>query len=199
MTIMCGLAPRRCPSSMHEYRRDVLDSIAILAGFEAAIALPDSSVPDVARVSLTAAAVFLGDAKHTEGPDDGASVARLSRYAAWLVRGNRPHYDILAVCHRAGQGRAWRKVLNTIASDAQINVVRPADSRRLAPDAEITWVICGACRERSTDKDQRRRTQCTSAGELGTPGGRASERSRETHSGGLAVLSAQGSHVPWLL
>jgi hypothetical protein len=199
MTTMRYLPPRRCPTKMHEHRRDVLNSIAILAGFEVTIVLPDGCRPDVARASLEAKAVFLGDAKHTEGPDDLASLARLTRYAAWLVDGGRLHRGILAICHRSGQGRAWSRALNTIASDARMAVLRGVDSRRLAPDAEITWVICAGCRRQSTDKGQRRRTRCIPAEELGTLGGRVLERSRENHSGGLAARYAQASRVPSLL
>jgi hypothetical protein len=52
--------------SMHQYRSDMLETIAVLAGFHIEIIFPDGCRPDVARVSVTHG-VFLGDAKHSRG------------------------------------------------------------------------------------------------------------------------------------
>src|SRR5438132_1514167 len=94
---------RLSPSRTHEYRRGVLDSLAILAGFEIELTLPDGSRPDVARVSVQWSRVFLGDAKHSESPADEAVICRLRRYALWLRGTHTGSTDVLALCHRSGQ------------------------------------------------------------------------------------------------
>ncbi len=131
------------PRSMHQYRSDVLETIAVLAGFHTEIIFPDGCRPDVARVSATYG-VFLGDAKHSEGPDDEASLRRLRHYALWLVCPGRRAKRVFAVCHRIGQGRAWRLALNDIAKEICLEAVSTALSRRVASDAEVTWLVSGA-------------------------------------------------------
>lgn len=128
------------PSRLHEYRRTVLDTVAILAGFETPIPLPDGSRPDVARVAVARGAIFFGDAKYSEDADDSAVMARLRRYSLWMPTRGWP--GIFAVCHRPGCAESWGRTLRCTVADA-IGDWPTARSRRLAVDAEISWVVCG--------------------------------------------------------
>jgi hypothetical protein len=61
-----------------------------------------------------------------EGPDDEASLRRLKHYALWLVCPGRRAEYVFAVCHRIGQGGAWRLVLNDIAKETCLDSVSTA-------------------------------------------------------------------------
>jgi hypothetical protein len=131
------------PSRLHEYRRTLLDTVAVLAGFEIRIPMPDGCRPDVARVALARDGVFFGDAKNSEDADDNASVARLRRYAFWMPTGGAQ--AILAVCHRPGCTESWLRTLSSIVGDAKGEWPN-ARSKRVAVDAEVSWVWCGPAR-----------------------------------------------------
>lgn len=112
------------PSDDHEARRELLDAIAILAGFTLTFpgALPDGRRPDVLRVSLTRSGLFVGDAKATESPGNSDTVARLLAYARWIdaaARGRSHPVAVLAVCvpgRHATQG--WTRALELVAHEA---------------------------------------------------------------------------------
>jgi len=69
------------PSVAHEVRVTCLDAIATIAGFtlEIPIPLPDGSIPDVIRMMPSRRALFIGEAKAAEAPDNHATLERLDR------------------------------------------------------------------------------------------------------------------------
>jgi len=90
------------------------------------------------RLSSLHGGLFFGDAKHSEGPNDASASARLAEYLRWLWCPARPGLCVLAVCHRAGEGKGWRETLNGMANTSRR--LPPAKSRRLMRDAEVTWL-----------------------------------------------------------
>jgi hypothetical protein len=128
---------------MHEERRDTLTAIGMLAGFNVPLrTLPDGKVPDVALVSLSNGALLIGDAKHSEGPNDPASQDRLAAYLAWLRR-DRPTRcaDIFAVCHPPGQDAAWAAAIGLLAARAGV-VSRSPQSAIVGPTSALSWIPC---------------------------------------------------------
>lgn len=73
------------PSLWHEYRKNVLDSIAVLAGCAESTGtqLPDGVRPDVLRFDTGKRMMFVGDAKDSETPGCAATEARLLTYFRW--------------------------------------------------------------------------------------------------------------------
>jgi hypothetical protein len=131
------------PSPMHEERRQTLTAIGMLAGFNVPLlTLPDGKVPDVALVSLSNGALLIGDAKHSEGPNDPASQDRLAIYLTWLRR-DRPtkRADIFAVCHPPGQGTAWTAAINLLAARAGVVTGNP-QTGIVGPTSALSWIPC---------------------------------------------------------
>lgn len=96
------------PSRAHEERRLLLETVAMAAGFRLQLTLPDGRRPDVLRLHMHGSSVFLGEAKHTEGPNDLRSCDRLRHYVDWLNRFRDRRGVLLAVAHPRGLGDRWR-------------------------------------------------------------------------------------------
>src|SRR5438094_7675215 len=90
------LPPRRkmvtwVPSAAHDDGVAILATVAQLAGLtdDPLPSFPDGGSPDVTRVDLARAVLFVGEAKATEPPDDADAVGRLDRYVGWIAA----HHD----------------------------------------------------------------------------------------------------------
>lgn len=111
----------------HRERTRLLDSLALLAGFDARVAvLPDGRVPDVVRVAFRPPGLFIGDAKHADNPSSVESYLRLRRYLCWgeafLRRPGRGLVVAIATPELAA--REWQTVLLALADDVGISVDR---------------------------------------------------------------------------
>ena len=121
--------PATVPSYVHEVRRLLLQDIADVAGYRLETSLPDRKLPDVLRVHVDRPSLFLGEAKHTEGPSNLCSVDRLRQYLDWVLPlSDRDIGCILAVAHPYGLARAWQDRLGWLFRDLQIDgVVKSTD------------------------------------------------------------------------
>jgi hypothetical protein len=82
--------------------------------------LPDGSLPDVSMYNPASGAVFIGEAKHTEDPENKETGARLARYLAWYLRLGRlsPQKGVFALCFGDPQAKnRWRSALIRYAGD----------------------------------------------------------------------------------
>ena len=112
------------PSRAHEARRILLQTIAEAAGYRLGMSLPDGRRPDVLRLHVGRPGLFLGEAKHSEGPSDFSSIDRLRHYLGWLAPlHQRGVCSILAVAHPCGLGRAWRDRVDWLCQDMGIKGV----------------------------------------------------------------------------
>jgi hypothetical protein len=111
------------PSDDHEERREILDAVAVLAGFTTLFpsALPDGRRPDVMRLALTTGGVFLGDAKATESSGNSDTFARLLAYATWInaaARCDTHPIAVLALCVPAPlDAEGWTRALALVAHE----------------------------------------------------------------------------------
>lgn len=130
---------RNNPSPEHEWRVDLLRSLASLTGhvYELTGPLPDGSIPDVVMVSLRSGSVFVGDGKATEGPRDSASQARIYKYFDWIVaqvrRGGRATFAICSPSLEDALG--WSSLLEEVAHERHLEAY--VTTRRLSGDAAV--------------------------------------------------------------
>lgn len=116
----------------HRDRTHLLDTLALLAGFDASVAvLPDGRVPDVVRLSFRPAGLFIGDAKQADEPGSADTYLRLRRYACWgdafLSRPNR--WLIIALATPATSAADWLRVLLDLADDVGLPYQRATRTR----------------------------------------------------------------------
>ncbi len=131
------------PSRAHETRRALLETIADAAGFRLTMPLPDGRRPDVLRVHVDRAGLFLGEAKHTEGPCDLHSADRLRDYLRWLVPPcERAVGSVLAVAHPRGLGRPWRHRVDWLCQG--LGIERVVGSTAVTPTTTVTFVVFGS-------------------------------------------------------
>lgn len=133
------------PSPRHESRVDILNAVAVLAGFTAPSRIADDLTPDVVRLDLRHRRLFVADAKETETPGTRHTQDRLSAYVvavkAWLLA----EYTVrLAICHGDyGSTGLWLALLRTAARDAAL---QPSEgsSTILDRDNVLCWVDLSA-------------------------------------------------------
>ena len=131
------------PSRAHETRLALLETIADAAGYRLTMPLPDGRRPDVLRVHVARAGLFLGEAKHTEGPGDLHSVDRLRDYLRWLVPPcERAVGSILAVAHPRGLGHPWRQRVDWLCQG--LGIERVVGSTNVTPSTTVTFVVFGS-------------------------------------------------------
>ena len=134
--------PATAPSRTHETRRVLLETIADAAGYRLGMSLPDGR-PDVLRLHVDRPSLFLGEAKHTEGPQDFKSADRLRHYLDWLVPLCQPAVGgVLAIAHPRGLGRPWRDRVDWLCQDLKIE--RVVGSARVTLVTTVTFVVFGA-------------------------------------------------------
>lgn len=102
------------PGLDHEARREVLDALAVLAGFETSAEFPRVR-PDVHRRRRSDGAWFVGEAKATERPNDPTVVQRLESYRDACTRSGTTTLFVLSVplADAVGWGRTLAGVLGT--------------------------------------------------------------------------------------
>lgn len=128
------------PSPEHEARRRLLETIAILGGFERQVYMPliDGTRPDVALIRADSHSAFLGEAKASEGPHHRASNHRLAGYVRWARASSGVHPSIIAVCYGAGEAPwEWERTLAELAGDGAAG---QPESLALDVDAVVTWI-----------------------------------------------------------
>ena len=134
--------PATIPSRAHETRRVLLETIADAAGYRIEMSLPDGRLPDVLRLHVDRPGLFLGEAKHTEGPSDFSSIDRLRHYLGWLVPlRQRDVGSVLAVAHPRGLGHAWQNRVDWLCQDLRIEGV--VGSTNVTPVTTVTFVVSG--------------------------------------------------------
>jgi hypothetical protein len=111
------------PSAPHESRVDILNAVAVMAGYTAPSQIAAGLMPDVVRLDLRHRGLFVADAKETETPGTRHTRDRLRSYAlaarAWLHAGYTAR---LAICHGdpASPG-PWLSLLQVAARDAAVH------------------------------------------------------------------------------
>ena len=136
------------PTRAHESRRTLLETVADAAGYRLTMPLPDGRRPDVLRIHVDRASLFLGEAKHTEGPQDLDSSDRLRHYLGWLVPScERTVGNILAVAHPSGLGRLWRVRMDWLCQE--LTPERVVGSAAVTGSTTVTFVVFGITGSRS--------------------------------------------------
>ncbi len=112
------------PTLEHNQRREILQDVALMAGFYRDLrAIPGTRlIPDVFFMRPESRSFFLGEAKHTESPDNYATFERLHKYLSAL----KPAVDcracrglVMAVCFDSSFSSArWCSVLYACISAA---------------------------------------------------------------------------------
>ena len=134
--------PAIVPSRVHETRRVLLETVADAAGYRLPMPLPDGRRPDVLRLHIDRAGFFLGEAKHTEGPDDFKSLDRLRHYLGWLLPlCPRAVRSVLAVAHPRSLGSPWRERVAWLCQGLPLG--RVVGSVRVTPLTTVTCVVLG--------------------------------------------------------
>ena len=134
--------PATTPSRTHEARRVLLETMADVAGYCLEMSLPDGRRPDVLRIHVDRPGLFLGEAKHTEGPSDLNSTDRLRHYLDWLVPlCQRGVGSVLAVAHPRGLEQAWQDRVEWLCQDLRIEGV--VGSKSVTPVTTVTFVAFG--------------------------------------------------------
>ena len=134
--------PASNPSRSHEERRRVLETASEAAGYRLDFRLPNLYRPDVLRLHVDRTGLFLGEAKHSEGPSDSCSVDRLRVYLDCLLPlFRRGVGGLLAIAHPCCQGRAWRNRLVWVCQD--VPVVGAVGSKDVTPTTTVTFVALG--------------------------------------------------------
>jgi hypothetical protein len=119
------------PSSEHEGRVAVLDTLAVLAGFATDArprVLPDGSRPDVLRVDQLRRRIFIGDGKASETPGREETRRRLRHYAAWGVRASGYGEVTLALCvGRPSDAGRWATLLRDLSRETKVRGLSVAE------------------------------------------------------------------------
>lgn len=116
------------PGVDHEYRRQELDTMLLLAGLTSRFRLRASMQPDVARFDPRSPRVAIADAKGTETPGNAETRRRLLAYARacvpWANAGWAVSLSIGADTHH---GAGWRQALQSVWAIAGFQEWRTSD------------------------------------------------------------------------
>lgn len=145
------------PSVEHEDRVALLDTLARLAGFSSLAGLPGLR-PDVVR-RRQPSWLFIGDAKHTERPDDFGTRLRIGRY----FRHGSHHVGrggslVVALCVPSDP-LGWHDLIKTSSARCSCSVER-SETMRIDGAGIIVWVASGI-------RSRRRATPVVKYGECG--------------------------------
>lgn len=131
------------PSLEHERRRELLDSLALLAGCSQRVAtLPDGTVPDVLRWRPSDGLILVGEAKATETAGCASTRGRLRGYLGWAAHSGRNHGALVAVCHDHA-GDTWRTVLAGLCDSSGLPDPTSGCLALGERDA-LSWVVVGS-------------------------------------------------------
>jgi hypothetical protein len=128
------------PSPEHERRRELLMSLAILAGCTHRLpAFPDGLMPDVLRIRVGNDLLFVGDAKATETAGCAATAARLGAYFEWVrVHAATGRAAVVALCHSCSAGTSWRPLMLRLSQSRGLWVAQLGVTQLTESDA-VTW------------------------------------------------------------
>jgi len=135
------------PTRKHETLRDLLEDVAVLAGFCVRVEPPlDSGKrPDVLRVRPRDRLLFLGEAKSTETPGCAETRARLFSYMRWIHGVITPTVTaaviVIAFPHRVSAD-TWAAALRGLAKEAGLVSTAP----RLITDCMGANIVVGLVR-----------------------------------------------------
>lgn len=111
------------PGAVHMRLQQLLEDLAVLAGFSRPVRLGGGLVPDLARCGVGGARM-IGDAKASEGAGDTASQDRLAAYVRRLAGWPGPRPDhLLVACSTAWDAAAWADVLTELAGRSGLTVI----------------------------------------------------------------------------
>jgi hypothetical protein len=118
-----------------------------LSGFNLPLPLPlpDGSVPDVLRVSSSSLGIFIGDAKHSESPNNFSTYQRLQKYAKWITPPQKraEWRSVFSVCHGDGDmANQWTALLLHLAASCDLPLLGYG-IKPLAEDVIISWALVG--------------------------------------------------------
>ena len=106
----------------HDERTALLEAVAVLSGFDLCRIgrLPDGTKPDVLKGFPGSGAVFIGDAKDTERPNNKDTLSRLFNYMAWFkIISDRNAGSIFAICFgNENDAPEWAETVRSIAAKA---------------------------------------------------------------------------------
>lgn len=160
------------PSPAHEKRRLLLETVAMAAGFRLQLTLPDGKRPDVLRLHVHGSSVFLGEAKHTEGPDDPRSCDRLHHYVDRLNRFREQQGSVLlAVAHPRGLRGRWRNRVAWLCEE--FGLEKSVRSRVLTLTTTVTYVASDPVMSAATCRTKRRQHTVLTARSEGSARGAA--------------------------
>lgn len=128
----------------HERRVRFLGEVSSLLGVSTELpGLSSGLTPDVVRVRFDGLLLFVGDAKHTEGPSNSASKIRIFNYLAWLAT-YWPADAVVAICcgSRAHAG-SWLDSLSALAADAGLPLAT-GGVEHFATGYNVAWVRAGS-------------------------------------------------------
>ena len=147
----------------HEEKVDFLDSFAVLIGCREyyGASLPDGYRPDVLRVNTSKAVLFIGDAKHSEGPIGQQTQVRLQRYFRWLAahinRGNG--IGIFAICFaRPSDATGWQQTLGFLAYEVGL-IILEQRTQQFDRDLSVVWIVSTAVSPDTADGDLVNKTE----------------------------------------
>ncbi len=110
----------------HERLVKFLDTMAVMLGCAQTLNshFPDTTRPDVIRMSTKLNVLFVGDAKNTESPDSVSTQERLFNYVLWMslfLSNNNKRKIVFAICHNKRENsHSWLKMLFSLFSRSGI-------------------------------------------------------------------------------
>lgn len=139
------------PSVIHEDRAEMLDTLAVLAGFLERVGcpFPDRATPDVLRISLARRAMFIGEAKASESPGDTNAQIRLLAYLRWTAAATLAGVStVFAMCIDRANRCRWRHVVLDLTAETSL-ATPDVDELCFGTDAVIlfSWPTCPAGRQ----------------------------------------------------
>jgi hypothetical protein len=110
------------PSVTHERVRDDLNTLALLAGYGVPLVFPVSLIPDVARIDPRRLRVFVGDAKHTETPNNYETRRRLAQYVGHIARWIHADFGVTLAIAYDDETSRWQPTVETLFADSGLLV-----------------------------------------------------------------------------
>ncbi len=132
--------------AIHNKREDFLNNLAIILGCYESFGseLPDGKRPDVIRFNSSKRILFIGDAKHTETPNNGACRKRLMNYLLWFSShlSKVGRVGIFAICFgNRSDLIGWIETIKILAQLAGI-VISELYFEEFDHRTKLLWFVC---------------------------------------------------------
>ena len=131
------------PGIDHEKRKELLDTIALLSGYDKDYnkSLPDGTQPDVLRLDSRCGSIFLGEAKDTESPGCTATFIRLSNYMNWfrLITNKRRGSTFVVCFGDESHALGWKTNISLLAKKAGFIDFR-VECKKIGDEAIFIWL-----------------------------------------------------------